>query len=110
MTDYKLWVYYHSGAINRELTLEEQREIDAYDLAMHLLIPTKSLLRFLDSLDNFPLVYWGETEFLATVFKVPLEVMEIRLKDLKKNKKIYKDNGERRKVLKKGNAIFLEFK
>ena len=50
--DYVFWLMYHKGLINRELTDKEYSEIRASDFAMHLLIPTKTLLKRCKGYEN----------------------------------------------------------
>lgn len=47
---YKLWLEYNTGKVERLLTEEEKKEMEAYDFALELLVPTN---RFLEELRGY---------------------------------------------------------
>ncbi len=85
---FQLWVDYSLGKIQRKLTKKEQSEIDASTFAMHLLIPTNSLLRLCNGLQNMEALSNCDfvIEALAEKFWVPKEVMFIKMKGLLQEK------------------------
>lgn len=93
---YQLWLNYHYGLIQRELTKEEYSEIRACEFAMHFLIPDEYLLKECggyNKLSNITLSC--EDKFvknLAERFKVPIDVMLIKIADLiKRNQESKKE-------------------
>lgn len=113
--DKQLWKAYHSGAIDRELTEDEKKEIRACDLAMHLLIDTASLyseIKFnglennmtklynLKKTDEF--LYYHIVLGLARQFETEVDVMEVKIQYLaeKEQKKESKKEKVKKKFLK----------
>lgn len=113
--DYQLWIDYHSGDIHRELTRNEYSEIAACDFAMHLLIPTDSLLEICGGWENLEKMnfYHDHTivERLSDIFLVPEEVVFFKLDYLIKMKRKEKqDHSPQKRILKKeGNIVFVQF-
>ena len=89
--DYNLWVRYHKGQINRELTEEEYKDIKASDFAMHFLVPTKALIQecgglsAIENADFFNDYY--KVFYLADIFCVPIKEIE-KAKERKQNAKL----------------------
>ena len=80
---YSLWIDYHSGNINRALTEREYSEIRACDFSMHLLIPTKALLKMCGGLNKLKQmdIYHNNDVIrkMALAFRVPEEVMFFKM-------------------------------
>lgn len=110
--DYKLWVAYHHGKINRELTEKEYSEIRAFEFAMHLLIPTDKLLEVCGGFDN--LKYYRNylmINRLANYFCVPKDVMLFKFDYLIEKGKVEKNKVDVKKRIKKRekNIVFVNF-
>ncbi len=77
---------------------------------MHLLVPTSTLLKMLRSLGVEKLkklaLSYDDLLMLAETFRVPVEVMKIKLDYIKENSK----EAIKEKFLKKGNVIFVDFR
>lgn len=117
--DCDFWLAYHRGEIQRDLTEKEFREIRASEFAMHLLIPTKELLKECGGYNNIKNIIIlsdvSRIRELANRFKVPVEVMSIKisyiLKEYEKKQERKKLGKQfRRRVLKKeNNVIYTKF-
>ena len=86
----RLWRDYKLGNLERELTSDEQIEVDNCEMAMNLLLPTKSFLNLYNKLQSEG---WTEVQvfnILCMTFRVPAEVVQVKLHELKniKNKSI----------------------
>lgn len=112
--DKQLWKAYHSGAIDRELTEDEKKEIRACDLAMHLLIDTASLyseIKF-NGLENMTKLYnlkktdqnlyYHIVLRLSDQFQIEVDVMEVKIQYLaeKEQRKESKKEKIKKKFLK----------
>lgn len=87
----RLWRDYKLGNLNRCLTIEEQVEVDNCEMAMNLLLPTKSFLNLYNKLQSEG---WNETQvfnIICMTFRVPAEVVQVKFYELKK---INKNNVE----------------
>lgn len=77
---------------------------------MHLLVTTSTLLKMLRSLGVEKLkklaLSYDDLLMLAETFRVPVEVMKIKLDYIKENSK----EAIKGKFLKKGNVIFVDFR
>lgn len=83
--DIRLWEAYKFGKLNRELTSEEQIEIENCDLAMNLLMPTKSCIKLYDELIREG---WGRKRIInimAKTFGVSQIVATIKINDIEKD-------------------------
>ncbi len=103
--DYNLWVRYHKGQINRELTEEEYKDIKASDFAMHFLVPTKALIQecgglsAIENADFFNDYY--KVFYLANIFCVPIEVIQIKLEYILKEIEKAKERKQNAKLVRK---------
>ena len=86
--DFELWLDYHKNPGNREYTEEEMKEIRASDFAMDLLVPTDSFLEYcggIEKLKRSDIITLNITiNKAAEYFKVPTEVIAVKVKELQK--------------------------
>ena len=83
----RLWRDYKLGYLNRNLTSDEQIEVDNCEMAMNLLLPTKSFLNLYNKLQSEG---WTEIQvfnILCMTFRVPAEVIQVKIHELKNIKK-----------------------
>lgn len=116
-SDYDFWLDYHRGTINRELTKKEYSEIRASEFAMHLLIPTKTLLKVCGGYSNMKNIFYESNSVnspkirkLANAFCVPKEVMAIKIACVLKQYETAQEHKkmraiDKRRILKKENNI-----
>lgn len=86
---FKIWFEYELG-IRKELTKEEKQEIEACKFAMHLLIPTESVNRYIEKIGGLEEVKNDQLkiQYLAKIYGVPIEIMLLKINYLtKKDKK-----------------------
>lgn len=103
--DYKLWLDYHYGLINRQLTKEEESEIRACEFAMHFLIPTEMLLKECNYDRLKKIVLSNDSKMinkLSTLFQVPTEVMIIKIRELIREKQ----EKDKPKIVEKVKSLF----
>lgn len=82
-TNIKLWRDYKLGNLVRELTSEEQIEVNDCEMPMNLLLPTNS---FLNLYNQYKSEGWTDLQlfnFLCMTFRVPPEVIQVRIHELK---------------------------
>lgn len=95
---YKLWLDYHYGLIQRELTDKEYSDIRASEFAMHFLIPDEQLLKECGGykqLLNINLSCEDKSiQQLAKKFEVPMDVMLIKIWNLKERKSEFEKNDK----------------
>ena len=86
--DYQLWENYHLGLIKRELSEEEQKEIDASEFAMHLLVPTEAISQIAEYFGGLEIVLHSSTlvQMLANKFVVPTNIIIFKIDYLIKEK------------------------
>ncbi len=77
---FKIWIEYNFG-IKKELTKDEKQEVEACEFAMHLLIPTESINRYIDLMGGIKDVKNDQLkiQYLADLYGVPIEIMQIKL-------------------------------
>ena len=77
---YKLWIDYHYG-IKKNFTIDEEKEIFACEFAMHLLVPTESINRYIELMGGIEKVKNDllKIKYLANLYDVPIEVIQIKL-------------------------------
>ena len=77
---FKLWIEYNLG-IRKNLTEEEDKEIFACEFAMHLLVPTESINRYIELMGGIENVKNDllKIKYLANLYDVPIEVIQIKL-------------------------------
>lgn len=79
----RLWRDYKLGLLNRELTSDEQIEVENCEKAMNLLLPTESFLNLYNKLQSEG---WTEIQvfnILCMTFRVPAEVVQVKMHELK---------------------------
>lgn len=109
---YNLWCKWQIGLLTDEqLSKEELQEIEACEFAMHLLIPTESLLNVVGGYDKLQQIDLDYNDvyinYLSDLFKVPRETVVFKTRYLLKQMKNRQPNS---KILKKeGNIIFGKF-
>ena len=100
-SDYKLWLDYRYGEIDRALTEKEYQEILASDFAMHLLVPTKALLEKCGGIENLKNMKIWENFTLITKwakeFCVSVDVVIIKIICLQKREEFMSLVEEKRK-------------
>ena len=92
----KIWIEYKLG-IKNELTKEEKQEVEACEFAMHLLIPTESINRYIEKMDGIENVKNDmlKIKYLAKLYGVPIEIMQMKLNSLTpQTKKDLTDNSK----------------
>ena len=112
--DYNLWVDYHSGKINRDLTEDEKKEIRASDFAMHLLVPEKTLLNTCGGIEGIKKIYSESLsgnpyplKRVANLFAVEPIVVLFKMEAVIN---CYKERKFKKRVLKKEkNVIYVNF-
>lgn len=113
-SDYNLWVDYHQGKINRELTEDEKKEIRASDFAMHLLVPTDVLMNECGGYEGIKKIYYDYSvgnpypvKKLAFLFEVEPILVLLKIKSVIKN---YSEEKFKSRVLKKEkNIVYVNF-
>jgi len=80
--DTELWKKYKLGKLNRELTSEEQIEIDNCELAVNLLLPTKSFTRLYRKLQSEGWTSKQILNILYMAFVVPYDVIEVKIHEI----------------------------
>ena len=98
--DIRLWEAYKLGKLNRELTSEEQIEIENCDLAMNLLMPTKSCKKLYDELIREG---WAKNQIInimGKTFGVSQIIAKIKINDIEKDLITQKKNDDKCEELK----------
>lgn len=120
--DYKVWEEYHYNKTNRKLTEEEFAELRANEFAMHLLVPTDSLLKDCGGYEKMKEIYLGDFSFkmrfvekLAKMYIVSAEIILFKMEHIIFNQNyanVQKINKtEKNKVLKRTkNIVYVDFK
>lgn len=87
---FKMWLEYNLG-IKKELTEEEKQEIEACEFAMHLLIPTESINRYINLMGGIEEVNNNKLKihYLANQYGVPIEIMMLKIDYLIKKSEEY---------------------
>lgn len=102
----RLWRDYKLGKLNRNLTEEEQIEIEDCDFAMNLLLPTKSFVNLYKQLQNEG---WSELQvfnILCMTFRVPADVVLVKLHEINNKEEVIDEIREvDDKTVKKTNII-----
>ena len=108
-SDYKLWLDYRYGEIDRALTEKEYHEILASDFAMHLLVPTDALLEKCGGIENlknmkiwenFKLIMKWAKEFCVSEDVVIIKIICLqRREDFLKQVEEKKKNKQRERIL-----------
>ena len=105
--DYSLWVNYHLGNVKlSELNKREIKEIQASEFAMHLLVPTKSILKMIGG-EGYLLSAASDEEVLEKLsehFRVDRHVVLFKLQTLIRKNKI-KEVSKRKVKSVNGNLI-----
>jgi len=84
----KVWIKYSLG-LKTELTEDEKKEVQVCEFAMHLLVPTESINRYINlmgGIDNVKNDIF-KIEYLADLYKVPTIIIKLKL-DYLSNKNI----------------------
>lgn len=79
----RLWRDYKLGLLDRKLTFDEQIEVDNCEMAMNLLLPTKSFVNLYNKLQSEG---WSEIQvfnILCMTFRVPSEVVQVKFHEIK---------------------------
>lgn len=84
----KIWIKYSLG-LKTELTEDEKKEIQVCEFAMHLLVPTESINRYINLMGEIDNVINDifKIEYLADLYKVPTIIIKLKL-DYLSNKNI----------------------
>lgn len=87
---FKMWLEYNLG-IKKELTEEEKKEIEACEFAMHLLIPTESINKYINLMGGIEEVNNNNLKihYLANQYGVPIEIMMLKINYLIKKSEEY---------------------
>lgn len=111
--DYKLWKDYHYGRIKRKLSQKEYSEIRANEFAMNLLIPTKLLLVVCGGYHNLESINLNSNDpvvrKLAESFKVPVDVMIVKIHSLITEKERKKSIAKKKILKRQDNIITVKF-
>lgn len=77
---FKIWIEYNFG-VKKELTEDEKQEVEACEFAMHLLIPTESINRYIDLMGGIEEVNNNQLklQYLANQYGVPVEIMMVKI-------------------------------
>ncbi len=93
---FKIWFEYELG-IRKELTKEEKQEVKACEFAMHLLVPTESINRYIELMGGIDEVKNDifKIDYLADLYKIPTIIIKLKLNYLKNQlKKDLTDNSK----------------
>lgn len=89
--DFELWIDYHKTDGNKEYTKKQLEEIRACEFAMNLLVPIDSFLEYCGGIEKIRKADIITINIIinkaAEYFKVPTEVISVRVKELQKEEK-----------------------